>query len=609
MIIRSVRRLLPYVWPHRRGLFIVLVSLVLSVGLDVLRPWPMKVLVDNVLGGHAPGGIIAAIIHHLPGAETPRGLLVWVAAATVLTFLAFSALQMASTMAFVGLGQRMVYGLGEDVYAHLQRMSLRYHSRREVGDLVARVTVDTYCVQSLVSSTLFPLLHSGLTLVAVFGIMWHLDHWMALLSLAVVPLLALLIGGFSKAMEEAARLRSDLDAKLMSLTEQTLGAIPAVQAFARERLEQARFRRTAEEAVAAHRSSTGVDMKFKLLVGLVTSLGTAGLLWLGASRALDGRMTIGTILVFLAYLASLYEPINDIVYTAATLQTLSANTARVLEVLDEAPDVAERTDALDVPLTGHVRYEDVRFAYEPDRPVLKGVSLEARPGEVVAVVGPSGAGKSTLLSLLPRLLDPSGGRVLVDGHDVRELKLESLRRQVALVLQEPFLFPISIAENIAFGRPDAARAQIEAAAVAANAHEFIQGLSEGYDTIIGERGSTLSGGERQRLSIARAFLKNAPILILDEPTSALDAITEGMLVDAIERLSEGRTTFIIAHRLTTIRKADRILVLDGGQIVESGTHEQLIGAGGVYANLQTQGSALAEALSDGASASDWRAER
>lgn len=601
-MIRSLRRLLPYVWPHRRGLLVVLVMLVLGVGLDVLRPWPTKILVDNVLGGQPLSESVGTLVHHLPGADSQRGLLAWVALATVLTFLAFSILQMISTTAFVRLGQRMVYDLGEDVYAHLQRMSLRFHGKHQVGDLVARVTVDTYCVQTLVTSTLFPLLHSGLTLIAVFGIMWQLDPWMAVLSLAVVPLLALLIGGFSKAMEESARVRSDLDAKLMSMVEQTLVAIPAVQAFTREKIERARFHHATDEAVEAHRSSAGVDMRFKLLVGLVTSAGTAGLLWLGASRVLDGRMTVGTILVFLAYLASLYEPINSIVYTASTLQSLSANTNRVLEILDCPPDVLERPEAADVELRGHVRYEQVGFAYEPDQPVLQQVTLEAHPGEVIAIVGPSGAGKTTLLNLLVRLFDPDTGRLTIDGHDLRDLKIESLRRQVALVLQEPFLFPISIADNISFGRTGASREEIIAAAESANADEFIRRLPAGYDTVIGERGATLSGGERQRLSIARAFLKNAPILILDEPTSALDAITENLLLEAIDRLAAGRTTFIIAHRLTTIREASRILVMSRGRLVEQGTHDELIDAGGIYGQLngRSEDASLAGSATEGA---------
>jgi ATP-binding cassette subfamily B protein/subfamily B ATP-binding cassette protein MsbA len=298
-------------------------------------------------------------------------------------------------------------------------------------------------------------------------------------------------------------------------------------------------------------------------------------------------MSVGTILVFLAYLACLYEPLNSVVYTASLVQYAAAGADRVLEVLDTVPEVRDAPGAREVRFTGHVRFEDVTFGYGAE-PVLRGVSLEARPGEVVAIVGPTGAGKTTLVNLLLRFFDPRSGRVLVDGHDLRELRVRSVREQVALVLQDPFLLPLSVAENLAYGRPEATRAEVEAAAVAANADGFIGRLPAGYDTVIGERGATLSGGEKQRLAIARALLKGAPILVLDEPTSALDARTEALLLEALERLMAGRTTFIIAHRLSTIRNADRILVLDGGRIIEQGRHEDLLKLGGLYARLYRQ---------------------
>jgi ATP-binding cassette subfamily B protein/subfamily B ATP-binding cassette protein MsbA len=521
----------------------------------------------------------------LPGPGGVEGLLFWVCISTVLIFLARTLVTMGSTASSVTFGQRMVYDLGADLFRHLQRLSLVFHSRRPIGDLVGRVTGDTYCVQLLVTGALIPLVQSLLTLVALFVVMWRLEPTMTLLSLSVAPFLMLLIRLFGRPMKRRGRLRRDLEGRLMSVVEQTLSALPVVQAFTREEREHDRFRATAEETVAAYQRTIVADMWFKLLTGLVMAVGTAGLMWLGAHYALAGRISVGTLLVFLTYLASLYEPLNTIVFTAPTLHYAAANADRVMEILDTAPDMHDLPGARVVGLRGHVRYEDVTFAYEAGRPVLHRVSFEARPGEVVALVGPSGAGKTTAVNLLVRFFDPAGGRVLVDGHDLRQLTVRSLRQQVAIVLQEPFLFPLSVAENIAYGRPDASRAEIEAAAVAANADRFIGQLADGYDTVVGERGTTLSGGEKQRLSIARAFLKMAPILILDEPTAALDARTEMQLLAVLDSLMKGRTTFIIAHRLSTIRNADRILVLDDGRIVEQGRHADLVAQGGLYASM------------------------
>jgi ATP-binding cassette subfamily B protein len=581
-------RLLRYVRPHWRDLVLVLAAMVAGVGLDVLRPWPTKLLVDHVLGTEPLPPGLARALATLPGATGPRGLLVWAAASTVLIFLGGTLVAIVTTSASVRLGQRMVYDLGADLFFHLQRLSLLFHARRQVGDMVARVTGDPYALQTLITGGLLPILQSGATLVAMFVVMWRLEPTLSVLALGIAPFLAVAIRVFGRPMQERSRIRRDLEGHMMSLVQQTLSALPAVQAFTREELERARFRRQADATVLAYQRSVAADMWFKLVVGFVTAAGTAVMMWLGATYALEGRLSVGTVLVFMAYLGSLYTPVNALTYTVSTLRQTAASMDRVLEILDIPPDLRDAPTAREASLAGHVRYEHVTFGYEPGRPVLHDVSLEARPGEVLAIVGPTGAGKTTLVNLLVRFFDPWSGRVLVDGHDLRELRLRSLRQQVAIVLQEPFIFPMTIAENIAYGRPDASQAEIVAAAAAANAHAFIERLPAGYATVVGERGATLSGGEKQRLSIARALLKDAPILILDEPTSALDAGTEALLLEALERLMRGRTTFVIAHRLSTIRGADRILVLDRGVLVEQGRHVELVARGGLYARFHRQ---------------------
>ncbi|MEO8619497.1 MAG: ABC transporter ATP-binding protein [bacterium] len=590
--------LLKYVRPQWRGLTVVLATMLVVIGLEVLRPWPTKLLVDQVLSHrempHAIGGVVA----RLPGANSTSGLLAWVCGSTVVVFLLQAIMALVSMRVAVAVAQRMTYQLSGDLFMHLQRLSVLFHSRRPVGDTIARVAGDVHCVQEFVTGAALPLLQSTLTLAAMLLVMWRLDARMTLLALGVAPLIVLSIWVFSQPMYKRNRERRDLEGEMMAVLEQTLTAIPAVQAFTREEVEGARFQRLADRTVAAYLRATDAEMGFKLCVGLVTAVGTAGLMWLGGRAVLDGTVTIGTLLVFLTYLASLYEPLNLITHTASTLQGAAASADRVMEILDTNPDVADAHNASDTKLLGGVRFDGVTFGYEAGAPAVRDIAFEARPGEVIAIVGPSGAGKSTLASLLVRFFDPWSGRVVLDGIDARMIPVRSLRRQVAIVLQDTFLFPFSIAENIAYGRPNATRDEVIAAATAANADEFIRRLPDGYDTVLGQRGATVSGGEKQRLALARAFLKNAPILILDEPTSALDARTESTLLDALNRLMQGRTTFVIAHRLSTIRNADRIVVMDRGALVESGTHEELLTQCGLYASLYGQQMAIKEDVAD-----------
>jgi ATP-binding cassette, subfamily B, bacterial len=583
---RKYRILLGYAGRQGRSFLIIGALTVLASLLAAAQPWPMAIVVDQVLKKLPRPEAMETVFQWLGFSPTPGALLLIAVLGGLAIFVLNSVLEMALTTAWTLAGRRMVYQLAEDLFARLQRRSLLYHSRHPVGDVMSRITGDCWCVNQMVDSILFAPAHALLTSVLMLALMARMDASLTWLALAVAPLMvgaSFLVG---KPLQVAAKLKREIESRIQAHIQQTLTGIPVVQAFVQEDRERARFKQFADAAIRAQQRSTLLGSLNSLGSGLITTAGTGLVLWIGARHVLAGQLTIGDLLVFIVYLTSLQAQMQTLAHTQTAFRTVNASVNRVMEELLTATDVPEKAQA--APLSaaqGQVQFERVTFGYEADRPVLRDVSLEAQPGETIAIVGETGAGKSTLVSMLPRFFDPWQGRVLVDGKDVRDVQLESLRRQVGLVLQEPFLFPFTIAENIAYGRPEASRQEIEAAARAADAHEFITQLPKGYDTVIAERGASLSGGERQRLSIARALLKDAPILILDEPTSALDAETETRLVAALERLMAGRTTFIIAHRLSTVRRADRILVLKDGQIVESGSHGQLLARGKVYAHL------------------------
>jgi ATP-binding cassette, subfamily B, bacterial len=549
--------------------------------------------VDNVLGGHPiPSGLST-----VTGATTPSGLLPWVVVAEVVIFLGGTAAGMVYTFTSQRLGQRMTYRLATDMFRHLQRLSLVFHNRRPVGDLISRVTGDSWCINTIFMDALIPSLQAVVTLVAMFVVMWSLQPTLTLLALGVLPFLAIVIRALGRPIKDRTRERRDLEGRMMSIVEQNLSAVPAVKAFTREEIEHRRLRHYADRTVMAYVRTTLAGLWFELAAGLVTTLGTAAVIYVGARLALEGKLTTGTIIVFLSYLSSLYEPLDAVTHTTQTVLGAGAEADRVMEILETEPEVRDRPGARKARIADPIRYENVTFGYGSGHPVLKDVSLEVRAGDVLAIVGPTGAGKTTLANLLVRFYDPWSGRITIGGHDIRDFRQRSLRQHIGLVLQDPFIFPLTIAENIAYGRPDATRAEIVAAARAASADQFIERLPDGYDAVVGERGATLSGGEKQRLSIARAFLKDARLLILDEPTSALDARTEGELLDALERLMAGRITLVIAHRLSTIRHATQIVVLDRGEIVERGSHDELLARGGLYAELhrqQTEGRGEAE---------------
>jgi len=580
------RILLRYAGRQRRSFLAIAALTVAASVLAAAQPWPMAIVVDQVLKKLPRPALMEAIFQWLGVNPTPAALLLIAVLGGLTIFVLNSVLEMALTSAWTLAGRCMVYQLAEDLFARLQRRSLLYHSRNPVGDVMSRITGDCWCVNQMVDALLFSPAHALLTSAIMVLLMARMDGSLTWLAVAAAPLMvgaSFLVG---KPLQMAAKLKREIESRIQAHIQQTLTGIPVVQAFVQEDRERARFKQFADAAIRAQQRSTLLGSLNSLGSGLITTAGTAIVLWVGARHVLAGQLTIGNLLVFIVYLTSLQAQMKTLAHTQTTFRTINASVNRVMEELLAPPEVPEKAEAAALPVVqGHVQLEQVTFGYESERPVLRDISLEAKPGETIAIVGETGAGKSTLVSLIPRFFDPWQGRVLVDGKDVRDLQLHSLRRQVALVLQEPFLFPFSVAENIAYGRPEATRQEIEAAARAANAHSFIEQLPEGYDTVIGERGATLSGGERQRLAIARALLKDAPILILDEPTSALDAETETRLVEALERLMAGRTTFIIAHRLSTVRRANCILVLKDGQIVESGSHQQLLARGKLYAHL------------------------
>jgi ATP-binding cassette subfamily B protein/subfamily B ATP-binding cassette protein MsbA len=425
------------------------------------------------------------------------------------------------------------------------------------------------------------------TLAAVGLLAWQLDPLLTLLCFALAPLMGGSALFFGARLKRRSRQNQEAKSRLTSFVHQTLTAMPMVQAFGTGARNGAQFRSLADEAVTLLQRGTLVNSAYGLVNGSVITLSTALVLYVGGQQVLSGAMTVGSLLVLLAYLKLMQGAVQGLLSTYGQLKSTEANLDRVLEVLETEPTVQESPKASLLParVTGRVQFQGVTFGYQPEAPILQEIDLEVLPGETVALVGSTGAGKSTLASLLPRFFDPWQGRILLDGVDLRQLQLKSLRSQISLVLQDPFLLPLTIADNIAYGRPTAARAEIIRAAELANADDFIRQLPQGYDTVIGERGATLSGGQKQRLSIARALLKDAPILLLDEPTSALDVATEALIMAALQQLMAGRTTFIIAHRLSTVQRADRIVVLDQGRIAEVGSHRALLDSRGLYFRL------------------------
>jgi len=570
-----LRQTTSYLRPYRWWFLLALIQVAGMSALELLKPWPLKLVIDNVLTGTVPGW--------WPFADSrTTTLLAAASVGLVALYVVLGALSVVNNYTTISIGQGMVNDLRGRLYAHLQRLSLSFHSRASVGDLIYRVTSDTYAIQTLTMNGLFPIVSALFLLVGMFVIMLRLDPILTLLALGVCPLLlvgVILVNHRLTALATEAR---EKESAVYELVQRNLAAIRVVQAFSREAEEHRRF-------VAGSRASLQSSLRLYTLqtaygagTNVIMAVGTALVLWFGAEHVWRGRLTAGDLIVFVSYLASLYGPINSIVQTYGMISSAKAGVVRVFDILGAEASLKDGTAALVEPVRGRIEFRQVRFTYGSERPALQQVNLVVEPGDCVAIVGPTGAGKSTLVGLVARFYDPTEGQVLLDGVDIRTLRLSALRQQVAMVLQPPIVFPLSIHDNIAYGRPSASRAEVEAAGRTAQADGFISRLPAGYDTIVGEQGATLSEGERQRLTIARALLRNAPLLILDEPTSSVDAATEAAIMDGLHRLIAGRTTFVIAHRLSTVRRATRIVFLDEGVVVESGTFTELMARQGAF---------------------------
>ncbi len=589
-------------WP----LLLLSVVLIFAVaGLDILAPWPLKFIVDNVLGGQpftTPFGVWLTDTF-----GTDQRVLTAVLGLMMLGItLAMGATAFAFEYVSGQIQVRSTFALRSDVFHHVQRLPLQFFDQSRVGDVLKRVTDDAARIMDALVSSVGELLVDSVKFVGFAAVMLFVNWRFSVIVLAYVPLMLFLYVTFRQKIREAAKVARDQEGEMTNLTLETLGAIREVKAFGREPLQQAEFEARGRDRIESALQSIRWEASFSPTVDFVQAASTAAVVWYGVSQVLVGQFTIGELLIFMAYLRDIYRPLRHFSKITANLQKAAASGERLATVLDADIGIEDAPDAAPlVRAQGEIAFQGVSFAYPgaPDKTILRNVSFAARRGQVIALVGATGARKSTIASLLMRFYDITGGRILLDGVDVRRIRIEDLRRQFAIVPQESVLFARSVRDNIAYGRPEASDEEIVAAAVTANAHEFILRLPKGYATVVGERGGTLSGGQRQRIAIARALLRNAPILVLDEPTAALDAESEDLVMSALDRLMAGRTTVIIAHRLSTIRNADQIIVLDQGGVVEQGRHDELVRGDGVYARLVRLQSGDGEPLDREAAAS------
>ena len=579
---KSLPRVKPYLRPYRKYLVAVLLLTFATVILGLAEPWPLAVILNTVLSEENPTGITQFIFGSDP---TTWVVLLSMVIARFLIIAVGNATTVLSNYLGATTEQNMVMDLRSDLFAHVQRLSFTFHDQRQTGALMSQINIQAASVGNIVM-VIPPIIEAALTLAGMLVIALLIDWEVALLAMAVVPLLYWSFGVYGTRIVPRLRKVQQMEWKSLSIVHESMAMLRVIVSFGREDYEHQRFREQGRAAVDERVKLTVSQSMYTLFVQTATAAGTSLVLGLGAWHVIEGKIAVGELIVLMTYIASVYQPLEQISTTVGMIHEELVQFNASLDLLDKEPDVKEKPDAVELQRArGRVVARDVGFAYRGRRETLSEIAFEARPGERVAIVGHTGAGKSTLMSLLIRFYDPATGGIELDGVDLRDLKLHSLRDQISVVLQEPLMFSGTIAENIRYGRLEASDEEIVAAARAANAHDFIEGLPQGYETELGERGAQLSGGERQRICVARAFLKDAPVLILDEPTSSIDSKTEGVILDALDDLMEGRTSFMIAHRLSTVRHADQILVLQGGRIVERGHHDDLVGRDGVYAQL------------------------
>ena len=579
---RLVRELLR---PYRGWLVIILLAMLVETAMSLAAPWPLKIILDNVVGNHKAPHWLAPFQSSLFGHSKMQ----LAALAGILTVLIAALGAIASYIDNYyteSVGQWVAHDLRMRVYEHLQHLSLGFYDSHQTGSLLSTITDDIKTIQNFASSATLGIFTDLLTIVGMFGVMLWLEFDFALIAVALTPFLLLFVARLNRAVKRATHEVRHHQSDIVAVVQQGLESIRVVEAFGRQDLEESRLYDVSQATVDAALKARRVKSLLSPGVNIAVALCTGFVLWRGTALVLADAMTVGALTVFLAYLSKFFKPVQDLAKMSNTLAQTAVAMERVQTILDTHAMVPERPDAREPgALKGAINFNHVVFGYDPGVPVLRDINFYIAPGQMVGVVGATGGGKSTVVSLIPRFYDPGAGQVQIDGVDLRDYKLEGLRSQIGFVLQDTILFRGTIRDNIAYGRPDASEDEIVAAAKLANADEFIVRMPKGYDSLVGERGLTLSGGQRQRIGIARAVIRNAPILILDEPTAALDTESEKLVIDALERLMKGRTVITIAHRLSTIRDSDKILVLKDGVVAEEGTHDELVARGGFYAEL------------------------